>query len=272
MQGALEMEAVVAQGCKPIGNEILTITAANKNTVVRINNQRPIQVLRNLFPALPEEDKALVAQSLFLGLQVGSEKMVRILPFLFSFLPYSFLFLFRFHILCSFFPILTCMIPGKKDYLIRSVMFDRESGQVAVGTDEVEEGQKVMFFTRDAASSRDDLIAQLQRKIGQLNLREEGGERGGEGASPEGTTTRRVSRLDDLRGCLMFSCLGRGRGLFGEADHDSKVCRELLKKDVDISGFFCNGEIGPVGQATHLHGFTSSMALFFPPKDPRDSP
>ena len=76
MQGALEMEAVVAQGCKPIGNEILTITAANKNTVVRINNQRPIQVLRNLFPALPEEDKALVAQSLFLGLQVDSEKMV----------------------------------------------------------------------------------------------------------------------------------------------------------------------------------------------------
>ena len=29
-----------------------------------------------------------------------------------------------------------------------------------------------------------------------------------------------------------------------------------------LGGFFCNGEIGPVGGATFLHGYTSAFALF----------
>ena len=29
-----------------------------------------------------------------------------------------------------------------------------------------------------------------------------------------------------------------------------------------LAGFFCNGEIGPVGQKSFLHGFTASLALF----------
>jgi small ligand-binding sensory domain FIST len=28
------------------------------------------------------------------------------------------------------------------------------------------------------------------------------------------------------------------------------------------TGFFCNGEIGPVGNASYLHGYTASVALF----------
>lgn len=31
-----------------------------------------------------------------------------------------------------------------------------------------------------------------------------------------------------------------------------------------LGGFFCNGEIGPVGGATFLHGYTSSFGLFRP--------
>jgi small ligand-binding sensory domain FIST len=34
-----------------------------------------------------------------------------------------------------------------------------------------------------------------------------------------------------------------------------------------VTGFFCNGEIGPVGGSTFLHGYTSSFALFSP-KEP----
>jgi hypothetical protein len=30
---------------------------------------------------------------------------------------------------------------------------------------------------------------------------------------------------------------------------------------VPLTGFFCNGEIGPVGGTTFLHGYTSSFAL-----------
>jgi small ligand-binding sensory domain FIST len=29
-----------------------------------------------------------------------------------------------------------------------------------------------------------------------------------------------------------------------------------------LAGFFCNGEIGPVGQRSFLHGYTASLALF----------
>jgi small ligand-binding sensory domain FIST len=29
-----------------------------------------------------------------------------------------------------------------------------------------------------------------------------------------------------------------------------------------LAGFFCNGEIGPVGEKSFLHGYTASVALF----------
>ncbi len=29
-----------------------------------------------------------------------------------------------------------------------------------------------------------------------------------------------------------------------------------------LAGFFCNGEIGPVGGKNYLHRFTASLALF----------
>jgi hypothetical protein len=35
---------------------------------------------------------------------------------------------------------------------------------------------------------------------------------------------------------------------------------------VPVGGFFCNGEIGPVGGTTFLHGYTSSFGLFRPRK------
>jgi small ligand-binding sensory domain FIST len=31
---------------------------------------------------------------------------------------------------------------------------------------------------------------------------------------------------------------------------------------LSLTGFFCNGEIGPVGDQNFLHGYTASLALF----------
>ena len=31
---------------------------------------------------------------------------------------------------------------------------------------------------------------------------------------------------------------------------------------IGLAGFFCNGEIGPVGQKNFLHGYTASLAMF----------
>ncbi len=62
-------------------------------------------------------------------------------------------------------------------------------------------------------------------------------------------------------GALVFSCLGRGRHLYGEEGHDSRLFTEVVGP-VALGGFFCNGEIGPVQGNTYLHGYTSSFALF----------
>jgi small ligand-binding sensory domain FIST len=67
------------------------------------------------------------------------------------------------------------------------------------------------------------------------------------------------------RGALLFSCGGRGMHLYGVPDHDTRVFQARFG-EVPVGGFFCAGEIGPVGDATYLHGYTSAFALFRPAK------
>jgi small ligand-binding sensory domain FIST len=88
---------------------------------------------------------------------------------------------------------------------------------------------------RDAAAADEDLRELLQR------FKSEAG---------EGTAV----------GGLLCSCNGRGAGLFGAPDHDALAVADMLG-DVPVAGFFCNGEIGPIGQRTFLHGFTASLGL-----------
>ena len=59
---------------------------------------------------------------------------------------------------------------------------------------------------------------------------------------------------------LIFSCNGRGTHMFGTPDHDASAISDEL--GVPTAGLFCNGEIGPVGGKTFLHGFTATMAVF----------
>ena len=66
-------------------------------------------------------------------------------------------------------------------------------------------------------------------------------------------------------GAVLFSCLGRGKGLYGQPDHDTHLFHSMMG-EVPMAGFFCNGEIGPVGGRTYLHGYTSSFAVFSPKK------
>jgi len=122
------------------------------------------------------------------------------------------------------------------DFLIRNVIgMDPESGVLAVG-ERLSNGQVVQFHIRDAATSAADLDSMLERCRQDLG-----------GASPSAA--------------LLFSCLGRGARLYGEPCHDSKMIADRLGS-LPIGGFFCNGEIGPVGGQSFLHGYTSSIAVF----------
>lgn len=59
---------------------------------------------------------------------------------------------------------------------------------------------------------------------------------------------------------MLFSCLGRGRGLFGVENHDIGMIEARLGP-MAAAGFFANGELGPVGGRNYVHGTTSSLAL-----------
>lgn len=121
------------------------------------------------------------------------------------------------------------------EFLVRNIVgMDPQSGSVAVGTP-VRQWQVVQFLLRDARTAAEDLTELLERY------------RGGRGS--------------DVAGALMFSCIGRGQHLYGRADHDTDLFQERLGR-VPLGGFFGNGEIGPVGGTTFLHGYTSAFGLF----------
>ncbi len=60
---------------------------------------------------------------------------------------------------------------------------------------------------------------------------------------------------------LLFSCVARGQEFFGESDHDARQLASATGSRAS-AGFFCNGEIGPVGGRNALHGYTAAAAIW----------
>jgi small ligand-binding sensory domain FIST len=121
------------------------------------------------------------------------------------------------------------------DFLVRPIIgADRSSGAIAIG-ETVRVGQTVRLHVRDAASADEDLREALRVQSQAL---------GSDGAA----------------GALLFTCNGRGSHMFEVPDHDAGALEDSL--GVPTAGFFCAGEIGPVGGRNFLHGFTATMAVF----------
>lgn len=122
------------------------------------------------------------------------------------------------------------------DFLIRNLLqADPRSGSIAVGA-LPRAGQMVQFQRRDAMAATEDMSELL------------------------GHAKSELSRATVYGGCLC-SCNGRGRNLFGHPNHDAGMVQQQLGP-LGLAGFFCNGEIGPIGERNFLHGFTASLALF----------
>lgn len=82
---------------------------------------------------------------------------------------------------------------------------------------------------------------------------------------------RALARADagvgtSVEGALLFACLHRGLRLYGTSDHDTRAFQAQFG-NVPLGGFFSNGEIGPVGGSTHIHGLTSVFGLVRPRSD-----
>lgn len=197
--GAIEMETLVAQGCRPIGDP-LVLTECEDYTLVRLDNQNALATLSSLLKGLSKKDQKLASHSLFVGVGMGQPR-----------LQYE-----------------------AGDFLVRNVIGLKPNiGGIVVGAD-LRVGQTIQFHLRDAQTSAQDLKTQLSA----------------------------IQR--EPAAALMFSCLGRGEGLYGEPHFDSQLVRGRFP-DLPMAGFFCNGEIGPVGGQTYMHGYTTSLAFLRTP-------
>lgn len=128
-------------------------------------------------------------------------------------------------------------------WLVRNFLGrERDGGGLFVG-ERLRVGRRVRMHLRDRATSAEDLEKTLDACASTLPA--------------------------PCAGALVFSCLGRGMHLYGVPDHDARAFHARFP-GVPLGGFFCSGEIGPVGSSTHLHGFTSSFGLFLP-KTTRDA-
>jgi small ligand-binding sensory domain FIST len=121
------------------------------------------------------------------------------------------------------------------DFLVRPIIgADQEAGTIAIG-ERVRVGQIVRLHVRDAEVADEDLREALARQHDAL------------GSQP-------------AAGALLFTCNGRGSHMFNVPDHDASAVSDAL--GAPAGGFFCAGEIGPVGGRNFLHGFTATLAVF----------
>ena len=230
LSGEIVLEAIVAQGCRPIG-DLYRVSEGDRNVMLKLEydsnqgdasasgqsaqSQTPLEVLQNIFQSLNEADRELAQNALFIGVAQSGFK-----------------------------PSLT-----RRDFLIRNLVgVDPRNGSIAVA-DKIRPGMRIQFHMRDARTSAEDLENLLRRyRVESLEngLSDQGANQGTRQASPTGA--------------LLFACSGRGEGLYDEPNFDSDLFEQYLGP-LPIGGFFCNGEIGPVGGATFLHGSTSVFGI-----------
>lgn len=124
---------------------------------------------------------------------------------------------------------------GRGDFLIRGVLAaDRQNGAITVGG-VIDPGDIVQFHVRDAVTAQEDLEMML---------------------IPQAFRPR-------AEGALLFTCNGRGTRLYDFEDGDINTVQKSLG-NVPVAGFFCAGEIGPVGNRNFVHGHTACLAIFRP--------
>ncbi|MEB3290641.1 MAG: FIST N-terminal domain-containing protein [Leptolyngbya sp.] len=206
LSGPIVLDAIVAQGCRPIG-PAYQVSQADRNVILGLcdpeqeNSERPpLEVLQGLIQTLSEADRKLAQNSLFIGIAQDGFKLT--------------------------------LSPG--DFLIRTLIgVDPKAGAIAIG-DRLRPGQRIQFHLRDARTSAED----LDHWLGNYHRQQP--------TAPAGA--------------LMFACMGRGEGLYQAANFDSALFQQYLGP-VPLGGFFCGGEIGPVGNTTFLHGFTSVFGI-----------
>ena len=122
------------------------------------------------------------------------------------------------------------------DFLVRNLLGgDPQSGAIAIGA-LPRTGQTMQFQRRSSTAAMEDMSELLARADKKL-------------------------KDTKIYGACLCSCNGRGQNLFGRPNHDAESVQKQFGP-IGLAGFFCNGEIGPIGEKNFLHGYTASVALF----------
>ena len=140
MLGNVAVDAIVCQGCRPIGSP-MQVTECSQNTLSGLDGRTPFEILNDIFQGLDERDRELAQHSLFLGVVMDELNDN----------------------------------PQLGDFLIRNIVgADPRRGVLAIG-EMLKEGQTVQFHLRDADTSGHDLDAMLTRYAGSGPIHEEAG-------------------------------------------------------------------------------------------------
>ncbi len=101
--------------------------------------------------------------------------------------------------------------PTTKDFLIRNIVgANPDEGKLAIG-EMLREGQLVQFHLRDASTSTENLKTML-----------------------ESYNNDQSAHIQSV--ALLFSCLGRGSYLYGEANHDTDMFKDVIG-EIPLTGF-----------------------------------
>jgi small ligand-binding sensory domain FIST len=131
LHGNLDMDTIVAQGCRPVGGPVF-ITGAARNRILEIDGRRPTEIMAEIFHELDPGDQDLFRRALFVGVVMNEGRSEY----------------------------------GHGDFLIRNVVgVDPETGTLTVA-EVLHAGQVIQFHVRDALMSAADLEGSLQRYVG----------------------------------------------------------------------------------------------------------
>jgi small ligand-binding sensory domain FIST len=120
LHGAIRVDVVVSQGCRPIG-PALEVTRSDANVVIELDGMPALERVEQVLHALPERERERMRFGLYVGrpARPGAE--------------------------------------GRGDYVIRNLLgADRERGLIAIG-DRVSTGEKLRLHVRDADTALEDL-------------------------------------------------------------------------------------------------------------------
>jgi small ligand-binding sensory domain FIST len=131
MRGRIELQTLVSQGCRPIGDPMI-ITRCRDDVIYELNVGKPVEALQRLFERLEPRDQELCRHSLFLGIEMSGRS-------------HSY---------------------GQGDFLVRQLGGLEPNGGAMAVQGHVDNYQVVQFHLRDARTSAQDLelrLAELQR-------------------------------------------------------------------------------------------------------------